>query len=99
MAHNFPRDKHGTRRGGRYDGRHQRARAAAAQRHNPSDPCTRCHQPLGPMGPHLHYDHTNDGTAYLGFAHATCNRRAGAIEGNRRQHATHTPPRWSSRKW
>lgn len=30
------------------------------------------------MGPWLHYDHSDDGSYYLGFACAPCNRRAGA---------------------
>lgn len=68
-----------------YGQQHRRARAYLAQRHSPTDPCTRCHKPLGPMGPWLHLDHNEARTAYLGFAHSTCNKRAGAKEGNRRQ--------------
>jgi hypothetical protein len=33
------------------------------------------------MSSALHYDHTDDGKAYLGFAHAACNKRAGARKG------------------
>lgn len=94
-----------TRKGGRYDGNHARARKAAAAKHQPDDPCTRCHKPLGPMGPWLHYDHTDNGVGYLGFAHAACNRRAGAIAGNRAQQHTRrtrhaaTPQPWQSRNW
>jgi hypothetical protein len=33
------------------------------------------------MGPWLHYDH-NEAGGYLGFSHAHCNNRAGAIKGN-----------------
>jgi hypothetical protein len=99
----FPRDKRQTRAGGRYDSRHKKARAQAAARHHPADPCTRCGQPLGPMNRTLHYDHNQDGTGYLGFAHARCNIRAGSAEGNRRQgNGTHAPPqphRWNSRAW
>lgn len=36
------------------------------------------------MGPWLHYDHDEHG-GYAGFSHATCNKRAGAIKGNRTQ--------------
>ena len=66
-----------------YGSQHQKARKAAAARHHPSDPCTRCHQPLGPMSPDLHLDHTDDRRGYLGFACADCNRKAGARKGNR----------------
>ena len=37
-------------------------------------------------------DHTPDGQGYLGFAHAHCNSRAGAIEGARR--AAEAGHRW-----
>lgn len=82
--HRFPRDRTQTRKGGRYDATHQKARAAAAKHHQPSDPCARCGEPLGPMGPHLHYDHDEHG-GYLGFSHDYCNRRAGAVKGNQLQ--------------
>ncbi len=68
-----------------YGADHRAARKAAAAQHSPSDPCARCGQPLGPMGPWLHYDHNASRTGYLGFAHARCNRTAGAREGNVRQ--------------
>lgn len=82
-----------------YGANHQRARATAAQRHQPSDPCTRCGRPLGPMGPWLHYDHTDDRSGYKGFAHAACNRRAGARVGNQRQRRTIAVRRAQSRNW
>lgn len=97
MGHNFTGDKSQTRAGGRYDKRHKDARAAAARVHNPNDLCTRCHQPLGPMGPHLHYDHAEHG-GYLGFAHGPCNVRAGSDKGNALQR--HTPSRRQpARRW
>lgn len=43
------------------------------------------------MSSALHYDHTDDGTAYLGFAHARCNLRAGAIKGRAAQGRRNTP--------
>lgn len=61
-----------------YGTQHQAARRAAAALHTPSDPCSRCGQPLGPMSRHLHYDHTDDRTGYLGFSHAACNQLAAA---------------------
>jgi hypothetical protein len=94
IDHRFPRGTHQTRRGGRYDRTHQLARAAAAKQHRPTDLCTRCGQPLGPMGRWLHYDHA-EGGGYLGFAHGACNTRAGAIKGNRISRNLTTPTaRW-----
>lgn len=61
-----------------YGPAHTAARTAAAAAHQPSNPCTRCGQPLGPMSPALHLDHRDDRRGYLGFAHASCNVRAGA---------------------
>lgn len=73
-----------------YDTEHRAARKKAAAAHKPTDLCCRCRRPLGPMGPWLHYDHNASRTGYLGFAHAACNRKAGAREGRRRQNP---PPR------
>jgi hypothetical protein len=44
-------------------------------------PCARCGRPIEP-GESVDLDHA-EGGGYLGFAHSTCNRRAGAIKGNR----------------
>lgn len=60
---------------------HAKARAAAALLHQDTDPCSLCELVLGPMGPWLHYDHTEDRTAYRGFAHAVCNVLDGAHRG------------------
>lgn len=68
-----------------YGQAHTKARAAAAARHQPTDPCVRCGKPLGPLGPHLHYDHNATRTGYLGFSHARCNVKAGARAGRARQ--------------
>ena len=66
-------------------------------------PCVRCGKPML-QGQALHFDHTNDRTGYLGFSHASCNKRAGARKGARitnnrrarRQTAstTNTASRW-----
>jgi hypothetical protein len=65
-------------------------RAAWAAQHHPSHLCTRCRQPLGPMGKRLHLDH-NDITGQVdGFAHAHCNIRAGAQLGRQRQKTRRT---------
>ena len=66
-----------------YGAEHVKARKQAAARHQPSDLCARCGRPLGLMGPWLHYDHTDRRDGYLGFSHATCNKRAGARKGAR----------------
>jgi hypothetical protein len=62
---------------------HTKARAQAAKQHRDSDPCARCGHPLGPMGPWLHYDHTDRRDGYLGFSHRRCNIKAGARKGAR----------------
>lgn len=49
-------------------------------------PCVRCGRPMLPGQP-LDLDHTDDGAAYQGFAHASCNRAAGARSGNARRRA------------
>lgn len=67
-----------------YGWAHQTARREAAARHSPDDPCARCGEPLGPMGPTLHYDHSDDrADGYLGFSHARCNLIAGARRSSR----------------
>ena len=75
-------------RSGEYGSAHAKARKALAAQHDPTDPCTRCGQALGPMGRWLHLDHNRDRSGYLGFAHARCNLRAGAREGRARQNAS-----------
>jgi hypothetical protein len=83
----------GSKTAAKYRHDHVKARREAAARHDPSDPCTRCGHPLGPMGRWLHYDHSDDGSYYLGFAHGSpcpwcgkrCNQSAGARVGRERQ--------------
>lgn len=58
-----------------------RTRSEWAARHRPTDLCTRCRLPLGPMGRWLHLDHNDHTGAVDGFAHAACNVRAGAALG------------------
>jgi hypothetical protein len=76
----------GTTKGG-WGNQHQKLRAAAARRHQPTDPCARCGHVLGPMGPWLHWDHNDTRSGYLGFSHgrrpclicgARCNLKAAA---------------------
>ena len=43
--------------------------------------CTRCGLIMYP-GQALDLDHTDNRDGYLGFAHRSCNRRAGARKGN-----------------
>lgn len=70
-----------------YGAAHTKARKAWAAAHDPSHLCTRCRHPLGPMGPHLHLDHSADRTYYAGFAHARCNVGAAALVANARSKA------------
>ena len=78
-----------------YGAAHTKARKMWAERHDPADLCTRCRHPLGPMGPHLHLDHSADRSYYAGFAHGSrcpycglnCNVRAGALTANARSKA------------
>lgn len=74
-----------TARGYGYE--HQKARARYAAAHRDTDPCARCGQPLGPMGPSLHLDHDDNRDGYLGLSHAACNVRAGARLANSRREA------------
>ncbi len=88
----------GKGRSSKYGAEHQAERRARAARHQATDPCVRCRRPLGPMSPRLHLDHNEHG-GYLGFAHETCNRKAGAKKGARIVNArgitkTFTPRRW-----
>jgi hypothetical protein len=71
-----------------YGTEHAKARKALAALHDPTNPCCRCGRPLGPMGPWLHLDHNRTRDGYLGFAHGSCNRKAGAREGRARQDAS-----------
>ena len=48
-------------------------------------PCVRCGAPML-ADQELELDHTDDRTAYEGFSHKRCNRRAGGIKGAARAH-------------
>lgn len=107
MTHRFRTIRKQNNTAAGYGYTHSQARKKAAARHQPSDPCARCHHALGPIGPHLHYDHNGARTGYLGFSHGSrpcpecgqrCNITAGAREGNRRQRLKRQP-RAQSRAW
>jgi hypothetical protein len=66
----------------RYGGDHQALRRAAKP-FAYGQPCSRCGQPMRP-GQALDLDH-RDGTGWLGFSHARCNRAAGGRLGRARQ--------------
>ena len=76
----FPRNKASTTARG-YGATHRAIRAKLLPGAY-GQPCTRCGKPMQP-GQALHLDHNEDRTGYLGFAHASCNRRAGACKGAR----------------
>lgn len=48
-------------------------------KHEGELPCTRCGKAVHPED-QWELDHTDDRTAYLGIAHASCNRRAGGLK-------------------
>lgn len=91
----------GKGRGTKYGSQHQTARKQWAAKHQPWHPCARCGHPLGPMGPHLHLDHADDGLGYRGFSHGTacptcgkkCNIHAGSRKGARIRNAGRPVPR------
>jgi hypothetical protein len=51
-------------------------------------PCARCGKLMLP-GQAIDLDHTDDGTGYIGWSHARCNRRAAAVRGNRARAAAY----------
>jgi hypothetical protein len=59
--------------------------------------CCRCGQQIDPYSP-WDLDHTDDRTGYRGPAHRHCNRRAGAIKGNKQRNRAPrrpaVPRRW-----
>jgi len=93
----------GTRK---YAGEHKnlRAQLLADLKRRPGQPCTRCGWPMYPWQ-RLHLDHSDDGTRWLGLAHARCNQQAGqrqttAILRAREQWQAASWRTWpSSRRW
>ena len=85
-------------RGASHGSTHAQARKTWALRHQPCDPCARCGQPLGPMGPWLHLDHHDEiKWIYLGFSHAACNLTAAGQLGRQRQRQP--PTQRAPRDW
>lgn len=94
-----------------YGQQHTKARAAAFARLPEVSPCCRCGKPMFKWAKDkhgksaLHYDHNAARTGYLGFAHALCNRRAGAAAGQAaarripRKNKDAAPHTWTSRAW
>jgi hypothetical protein len=60
-----------------YGAEHQRLRRTAIATMKPGTPCGRCRQPMW-RDQALDLDHSDDRRRYVGLAHASCNRRAGA---------------------
>jgi hypothetical protein len=65
----------------RYGGKHQAMRKRLLP-YAVGSRCVRCGLPIS-SGQPIDLDHSDDGVAWLGWSHATCNRRAGAIRGNK----------------
>ncbi len=65
----------------RYGPEHEKLRAELAPV-SVGTPCSRCGRPM--LDPDdMDLDHRDDGAGYRGMAHRSCNRRAGAIRGNK----------------
>lgn len=77
------KQKKTTERG--YGMTHQQRRANALAALTPGAACPRCGEPLWPDSQPLDLDHSDDRRGYLGLSHATCNRSAGAKNGNARR--------------
>lgn len=78
-----------------YGWRHQQARRRIAPLvASGSAVCTRCRTRIWP-GQAWDLDHSDDRSRYLGPAHRSCNRRAGAEKGN----AARTGRRVTSENW
>lgn len=110
----FRNARHGTTNQRGYGYRdHQKPRAQAFAALPEWSPCCRCHRTMWKWAKDergrsaLHWDHNDQRDGYLGFAHDTCNRKAGAANGGRAAAAHRRPPhqpqpkpsRWTSRRW
>jgi hypothetical protein len=71
-----------------YGWAHQKARKAALAWAVGSD-CTRCGEKIESTEG-IHYDHNDDRTGYLGWAHAYCNCKAGSDKAHRIRRTTVT---------
>lgn len=80
-----------------YGRRHQDIRAAHLQGAY-GQPCLHCGQTMT-QDQDLDLDHTDDRLGYRGFAHAGCNRSAGARKGNAARKRNATPEKIRSRDW
>jgi hypothetical protein len=84
---------HDCRQGDRYGPTHQALRADASSWYGTA--CTRCGVVMLPEHGPIEPDHRDGGgpTDYAGFAHASCNHRAGASNGNRMRAAAYRATR------
>ena len=82
-----------------YDAKHKAARVAAKQQVDGGEAhCCRCGRWIHPLSP-WDLDHTDDRTGYRGPAHRGCNRRAGAIKGNKQRGANSGRNVGKLRRW
>lgn len=79
ISHRPPDPKAAADRG--YGYQHRKLRAVLVK-DAIGKPCVRCGMPML-QGQPLDLDHTDDRSGYRGMAHMSCNRRAGAIKGNK----------------
>jgi hypothetical protein len=56
-----------------YGEQHRRLRAALIATYQPTDPCWRCGQPLGPDPSRIHLGHRDDRTGWAGLECRRCN--------------------------
>ena len=103
MARNRARSGSTSARG--YGTQHQRARREALLLFKPGQRCVRCDQPMW-TAENLDLDHDDDDRSrYLGLAHRSCNRAAGARKGANPQTSPYgfrdSQGRWNpqSREW
>ena len=88
-----------------YGAAHQAERERRLRQYKQGDPCAHCGAPITwwPVSVARHYldlPHNATRTGYLpGLAHRYCNRKDGAVRGNRMRRGTRTPRRSAYTRW
>lgn len=81
---------------GAYGYYHKKIRDALIALWQPGDPCTRCGLPMWGPTRKINLGHNDEGTGYTGLEHERCNKRDGAVRGNKQRAGTATR---HSRTW